>query len=106
MNLKKSNAGIKEATVRDVKRMDAICKRCGKCCHLVDSITKRPGIKTCRFLIKTKDGRTLCRIYNNRLGKKLDDINTCHDREDISFDFENCPLNNGRELVLDVELGL
>ena len=78
----------------------------GKCCHLVDPVTKRPGIKTCRFLVKLKDGRAICRIYRNRLGKKLDDINTCHNREGVKWDFEGCPYNAGRELVLDMELGL
>ena len=73
--MKKYNAGINKATVRNAKKMsEPVCKRCGRCCHLVDPVTKRPGIKTCRFLIKTPGGRTLCRIYKNRIGKKLDEI--------------------------------
>lgn len=84
------------------------CLRCGKCCHLVDSVTKRPGIKTCTQLVKLKGGRTLCRIYSNkgRLGKDIGAGNQCNHREDIRWDFEGCPYNKDRILVLDLELGI
>lgn len=86
------------------------CLMCGRCCHLVDPVTGRPGIKTCKFLIKTRNGRTLCRIYNDRrrIGKKLDDYgNRCNKRETVRWDYEGgCPYNAGREMVLDMEIGM
>jgi hypothetical protein len=74
----------------------------------VDETTRRPGIKTCSHLIRLKSGRTLCRIYNDkrRLKKDIGAGNQCNEREKVRWDYEGCPLNAGRILILDEELGL
>lgn len=42
------------------------CNRSGLCC-----IIPFTG-KDCKYLIRLKSGKTLCRIYKNRLGKVID----------------------------------
>lgn len=73
---------------------DIICKRCGKCCKIF--IDGKPSDLDCMYLIRFKSGRTLCRIYNERLGKKLQHNNVCIMREQSRFDYEGCPYNNGK----------
>jgi len=40
---------------------EALCKRCGVCC---DASRTDP----CENLIKGEDGKSFCRVYDNRLG--------------------------------------
>jgi len=68
------------------------CLRCGSCCYWVDN-GKR--IK-CRFLMKVGNNKHFCRIYANRLYKKLGNINgkdiICNLRENRH---ENIYLHDG-----------
>jgi len=80
-----------------------ICKRCGDCCHLYIDGQKIP----CRFLIKLKSGKTLCRIYKKKQrvgsviafykGKKY----FCSSRENSTYDYKGCPYNNGKPIIND-----
>ena len=70
------------------------CNRCGACCIPVTP----DGIKRkCRFLISLANGKTLCRIYRNRIGTIVfkDDkgIAICGYREELDKNFPNCPFN-------------
>lgn len=71
-----------------------VCKRCGACCyHFIDG-----KIKKCKFLMRLSSNRTLCRIYDNRLGKVLYNdkkgfIIVCKNRLDVKKHFPNCPYN-------------
>lgn len=42
------------------RRYEGICRRCGACCGSEDP-------DPCSDLIKDKDGRYFCRVYENRL---------------------------------------
>jgi hypothetical protein len=68
------------------------CKRCGKCCYRLI----KTGIITnekCKYLIILKNGRTLCRIYKNRLGTKTHENNVCGLRTAFPFNIKGCPQN-------------
>ena len=71
------------------------CKRCGICCKI-------PGIlKDCKHLIRLKSGKTLCRVYNSRLGKKIGKMEhdgkvidvVCMMRECVKQNYSGCPFN-------------
>lgn len=80
------------------------CNRCGTCCKL---IIKKDGKeiqskKDCNFLIRLKSGRTLCRIYRNRLGKSIgtkEFPNHCVLRENSAYDFIGCPYNTNKPVI-------
>lgn len=61
------------------------CQRCGKCCG------------KCKFLIKLEKS-TVCRIYRQRIGTKINDEFACDYRVNTTYDYENCPLNTGKEI--------
>jgi hypothetical protein len=48
-------------TARKANEFESICRRCGACCGSEDG-------DPCRNLVKDKNGRYECRIYQNRLG--------------------------------------
>ena len=77
--------------------MEKTCQRCGKCCMLrnVDGSV----IKPCKFLVKLKNGKTLCRIYKKRIGVKLDEGFWCGLRENSPFDFKDCPFNTDKKVI-------
>ncbi len=70
---------------------------CGKCCHyIIDG-----KIFKCKNLIKLSNGKTLCRIYNNRLGYKIAPGFKCGLRENFKMNFVGCPYNvDGQELSI------
>jgi hypothetical protein len=68
------------------------CNRCGQCCYLQDKDGKYTS-KKCRHLVYLKSGKTICRIYKTRLGKRLDEFNVCGPREVIKHNFKGCPYN-------------
>lgn len=75
------------------------CLRCGRCCHYI--IDGR--IKKCKHLVKIK-GKTLCRIYNKRLGQVIDKDSKgnkiiCINREDSPIDYVDCPYNTNKVIV-------
>ncbi len=71
------------------------CKRCGICCIL--KINGQRGTKRCPFLVGKVGGITSCRIYPNRVGKKLGHNNTCVEREKSDEIFKGCPYNKEEE---------
>lgn len=66
-----------------------ICRRCGFCCHIVVD----GKIIKCKNLIKLSNGKTICRIYNHRLGFKVYDSYRCGMRADCKQNFKDCPYN-------------
>jgi hypothetical protein len=65
-----------------------ICHLCGKCCHYI----KDGKILKCRNLILL-NGKTICRIYTNRLGFKIDEGVKCSTRISLKQNFKGCPYN-------------
>ena len=71
-----------------------ICKRCGRCCHfIVDGVKKK-----CKYLVKLKEGRTYCKIYNNRKRAILSvnsdgSYTTCNNRNELAVNFKDCHYN-------------
>ena len=68
------------------------CLRCGFCCYLKDdngNLTK----KKCRFLVILKSGKTICRIYKNRLGTDTGNNNVCTLRVNDKHNYPGCPYN-------------
>jgi hypothetical protein len=72
-----------------------ICNRCGICCVI-------PGInRPCKHLIRLESGKTICRVYRTRLGRKIGEqmINgvvcdvLCVLRGDTPQTYPNCPFN-------------
>lgn len=74
--------------------MEPRCLRCGKCCHWIEG-TK---IVKCHFLIPQKDGKTLCRVYNTRLGRVLKTVGkesvVCTTTKDRQYNQIGCPFNS------------
>jgi len=79
------------------------CKRCGQCCYLQDKEGK-PGLKKCRYLIILKSGLTLCRVYNQRLGKDIGHGNKCTYRENLRVGFKDCPYNKEGQPVYEIDI--
>ena len=79
-----------------------ICSRCGLCCcYELDCV-----LKQCRYLVKLSSGRSLCRVYRNRLNKVLDihdngDEVRCMMREDDPYDYPGCPYNTNKPMFGD-----
>lgn len=70
---------------------------CGKCCHYLYA----GKLKRCRYLVKTRDGKTYCKIYYRRLGKVLDILPNghkivCVNRDQYLYDYPDCPFNTGQ----------
>lgn len=82
---------------------ELMCKRCGQCCYYyLDGKRKK-----CKFLIKLKSGKTLCRVYKTRINRILDidkngNMIMCLERKNKQnrIKYPNCPLNrdNWKEL--------
>jgi len=75
-----------------------VCKRCGLCCHLTINgvFTNKP----CKHMVRLKSGKTLCRIYNKRIGQDLGDGNKCVFRESVPFNYEGCEFNKEGQQML------
>ena len=70
--------------------VDPICLRCGACCFLVvDGVRSVP----CKHLVRLSSGKTLCRVYNQRIGLDLGCNNFCSFRVDLHENFPDCPFN-------------
>ena len=65
------------------------CLKCGKCCFIKESN------KYCKYLIRLKNGKTLCRIYNNRIKTKIhsNPDKYCGMREWQTDIIDGCPYN-------------
>jgi len=50
------------------KNVNITCRRCGNCCYYLLNGRK----KKCKYLVII-GSTTLCRVYNNRLGRLLDE---------------------------------
>jgi hypothetical protein len=74
---------------------EPVCLRCGQCCHYEFG----GKVRKCHHLVKLPNGKTLCRIYNRRLGvviqKNDDGINhvRCSDRRMVKKNYPGCPFN-------------
>ena len=75
-----------------------VCKRCAICCHYFDV---QGVLKRCRYVVRLRGGKTLCRIYNRRLGTvigrtmregKILDIMCCK-RDKVPYNYPGCPFN-------------
>jgi hypothetical protein len=75
-----------------------VCERCGTCCHFNDETGRK---RKCKFLVKLKNGKTLCRVFNTRLGRLLYQRGEfkvyCHLMENIKAKYPGCPFNEGKE---------
>ena len=80
-----------------MSKNDPICLRCGQCCYLI--VDKKPTDIKCKHLVKSPNGKTLCRIYTHRLYTKLGHGNICGPRSGTDFDYEGCPYNTNKPLV-------
>lgn len=69
-----------------------VCKRCGRCCRLIINGVLREDVK-CPHLVILKSGKTLCRVYKTRLGRKLNSETECYLRKDIPLNYPDCPFN-------------
>lgn len=87
---------------RGSKIMKEVCNRCGQCCYLLRN--ELPSDIPCKYLIKLKSGKTLCRIYRNRFEKKIDGENLCMPRKILQYDYEDCPYNTDKPLVKNKKL--
>ena len=67
--------------------VEGVCSNCGVCC-----IIPTTG-KYCKHLIRLKSGRTLCRVYKTRLGRKIGENVYCMMREDVHINFVGCTMN-------------
>lgn len=73
------------------------CLRCGKCCHyLLDG-----KLKKCKHLVRFRNGKTLCRVYNSRVGMTIDTDSkgrriVCILRSESPVDYPGCPFNMGK----------
>lgn len=66
------------------------CNRCGKCCYIYDD----KGKHKCKHLVILSNGKTLCRIYNKRLGQLTGYGDArCFEREVVRKNYSNCPFN-------------
>ena len=62
-------------------------------------------MKRCKHLVRTKDGKTLCRIYAKRLGTIIDvdkesgQVVRCVMRAQGPYDYKDSPLNTDKPLL-------
>ena len=78
------------------REKNPVCLMCGLCCHHWE----KGKLKACKYLVKLKNKKTLCRGFKQRLGRKIRSINgypvVCIERKNAVFDFPNCPFNTGK----------
>lgn len=71
------------------------CARCGRCCcFFADGKWHQ-----CKYLKKLSNGTYMCSVFPNRIGKIIYKANDgtvlkCGWREDVLFNYKNCPYNN------------
>lgn len=75
---------------------EANCMRCSCCCMMI--IDNKQSDIPCKYLVKLSSGRSVCRIYKSRIGKKLGYDNVCVYRKDMHYNFKHpvfgdCPYN-------------
>jgi len=70
------------------------CKRCAQCCHLIKMVDGKPVQTNVRCPYLMIIGKvTFCRVYKNRIGKKLPFGTKCCMRKDSCFNYKDCPYN-------------
>ena len=75
---------------------------CGLCCRFIKKDEEGKyylSRKKCPNLVTFKNGKTFCRHYNNRFGRKLGGNYKCTLRVKTKFDYPNCPYNSGKEIL-------
>lgn len=71
------------------------CLRCGRCCQY----PKDGRLVDCKYLVRLKKGKTLCRIYRNRLKTPTTEGFVCGYRKDSLYDYEGCPYNTNKPIL-------
>lgn len=72
------------------------CLRCGLCCHYI----KDGKLTSCKYLVKISNGKTYCKVYKNRLNRKIDDEGFyCTFRVFSPIDYPGCPYNKGKPMT-------
>jgi len=66
-------------------------------------------MKACSNLVFTTDGKTLCKIYQNRLGKmvgedKFGNKYYCTLYNSFTAEIAGCPMNEGTKPLVNVEM--
>jgi len=80
------------------------CLRCGRCC----SYLLNGKVKKCKYLVKLSGGKTICRVYKNRLGKVIDkdkendELVVCTERSVSPYDYKACPYNTDKPLFGEI----
>ena len=76
------------------------CIRCGQCCHLkIKQEENKYVFMKCKHLVRLNSGKTICRIYNNRLGVDLGFEHNCILRENDRYDYPGCPYNTNKPVI-------
>jgi len=75
---------------------EILCKRCGKCCVVLNWNTDK--WEHCRNLRQRKNGKTFCRIYKSRIGTDIRYGFKCGFRKDFPWDVPDCPYNTGKRI--------
>ena len=71
------------------------CLRCGRCCHVIED----GKVIKCRNCIFLPSGKTLCRIFNKRVGFRISKHYACAvDRQHSDFDYVGCPFNTNKKI--------
>ena len=84
--------------------IEPVCLRCGRCCILVVGNGKS-NIK-CPHLVRLSSGKTLCRVYHDKLKVLLPHHNHCIMRVDDHHNYPGCPFNRPEYEYWDNELEL
>lgn len=81
---------------------DDKCLCCGQCCYIIGTDDKGRQFPTdipCQYL-----KNNLCAVYAERLNKDCGHGNRCREVSRRAFDYENCPYNTGKPLVINHKL--
>ena len=80
------------------------CKRCAQCCHLIKMVDGKPMQTNIRCKYLMMIGKlAFCRVYKNRIGKKLPFGAECTERKNSFFDYKGCPYNDGKKIIMKVD---
>lgn len=74
------------------QRWALLCKRCGKCCELLNKDGSWTG-KYCQYLLWDENHKAVCTVFEDRLGKECGDGTICHPIDDVFQRALNCPYN-------------
>lgn len=75
-------------------KIDIKCLRCGKCCIVRDKTGT--GYVDCPYLVRYKDGKTICMIYRHRTGALVGQTEVCVQRRLLPYQIPDCPFNDAR----------